>query len=198
MDNTKGAIATSQIPPSVKSGKNYFLGIGINDYTGGLAALHNAVRDVERVGQILQAKYDFDILHILTNEQATRSDILKQLRALQSSMSAADSLLIYYSGHGHLAPEDGYWIPVNANTADIDHYIPNAQLRGLIKAIPTRHTLLIADSCYSGSFFPESETKSIRGAADELEKYRSRWAFCSGRHDQKVSDGTAGTHSPFL
>jgi hypothetical protein len=93
-DNTKaiGKISDSSTP-SLKSGKNYFLGIGINDYTGGLAALHNAVRDVERVGQILKEKYDFDILHILTNEQATRSDILKQLRALQSSMSAADSLL---------------------------------------------------------------------------------------------------------
>ena len=110
-DNTKAIGKLSDTStPSLKKGKNYFLGIGINDYTGGLAALHNAVRDVERVGQILQAKYDFDILDILTNEQATRSDILKQLRALQSSMSAADSLLIYYSGHGHLAPEDGYWI----------------------------------------------------------------------------------------
>ena len=195
MDNTKG-IGVLPAHPSVKSGKNYFLGIGINDYTSGLSALNNAVRDVERVGQILQAKYDFNILTILTNAQATRSEILKQLRALQN-LSKDDSLLIYYSGHGHLAPEDGYWIPVNADVHDIHDYIPNAQLRGLIRAIPTRHTLLIADSCYSGSFFPESETKNMRGAADELEKYRSRWAFCSGRHDQKVSDGTAGTHSPF-
>ncbi len=198
MDNTKGVIFKDEkTHPSVKKGKNYFLGIGINDYTGGLAALYNAVRDVERVGQILKEKYDFDILHILTNKKATRSEILKQLVALQKSLSKDDSLLIYYSGHGHLAPEDGYWIPVNADVHDIHDYIPNAQLRGLIRAIPTRHTLLIADSCYSGSFFPESETKNMRGAADELEKYRSRWAFCSGRHDQKVSDGTAGTHSPF-
>ena len=159
MDNTKGIGRKPTDTPSVKKGKNYFLGIGINDYTGGLAALHNAVRDVERVGQILNEKYDFDILHILTNAQATRSEILKQLRALQS-LSKDDSLLIYYSGHGHLAPEDGYWIPVNADADDIHDYIPNAQLRGLIRAIPTRHTLLIADSCYSGSFFPESETKN--------------------------------------
>lgn len=197
MDNTKGIGRPKQNDPSVKKGKNYFLGIGINDYTGGLAALYNAVRDVERFGQILKEKYDFEILYILTNEKATRSEILKQLRSLQKSLSQDDSLLIYYSGHGHLAPEDGYWIPVNANSEDIDHYIPNAQLRGLIRAIPTRHTLLIADACYSGSFFPESETKNLRGAADELEKYRSRWAFCSGRHDQKVSDGAVGTHSPF-
>ena len=108
MDNSKGIGRPTEDTPSVKIGKNYFLGIGINDYTSGLSALHNAVRDVERVGQILQAKYDFDILTILTNAQATRSEILRQLRALQSSMSAADSLLIYYSGHGHLAPEDGY------------------------------------------------------------------------------------------
>ena len=92
MDKTKG-IGRHEDTPSVKKGKNYFLGIGINDYTGGLTALHNAVRDVERVGQILKEKYDFDILHILTNAQATRSEILKQLRALQSSLSKDDSLL---------------------------------------------------------------------------------------------------------
>jgi hypothetical protein len=80
-DNTKAIGKLSDIStPSVKKGKNYFLGIGINDYTGGLTALHNAVRDVERVGQILKDKYDFDILHILTNEQAARSEILKQLQ----------------------------------------------------------------------------------------------------------------------
>ena len=197
MDNKRGIIKPTQNALTIKKGKNYFLGIGINDYTGGLAILHNAVRDVERVGQLLKEKYDFEIIQILTNAQATRSEILKQLLALQF-LSKDDSLLIYYSGHGYLAPEDGYWIPVNANIEDIDHYIPNAQLRGLIRAIPTQHTLLIADSCYSGSFFPESESEIMRGvAAAELEKYRSRWAFCSGRHDQKVSDGIPGTHSPF-
>ncbi len=195
MDNTKG-IGKPKGTPLVKSGKNYFLGVGINDYSAGWTILNNAVRDVERIAQILTDKYDFHTIDILTNDKATRLGILRQLRALQT-LTADDSLLIYYSGHGHLAKEDGYWIPVNADVEDIDNYIPNAQLRGLIRAIPTRHTLLIADSCYSGSFFPESETKNMRGAADELEKYRSRWAFCSGRHDQKVSDGTAGTHSPF-
>ena len=196
MDNTKG-IGRPKDTPSVKTGKNYFLGIGINDYSSGWSALHNAVRDVERIGQILQDKYDFHTIAILTNDKATRFGILRQLRALQT-LSEDDSLLIYYSGHGHLAKEDGYWIPVNADTEDIDNYIPNAQLHGLIKAIPTWHTLLIADACFSGSFFSESDYKTKdHSAADDFEKKRSRWAFCSGRHDQKVSDGPIGTHSPF-
>jgi hypothetical protein len=56
-DNTKAIGKLSDTtPPSVKKGKNYFLGIGINDYTGGLTALHNAMRDVERVGQIGEDK----------------------------------------------------------------------------------------------------------------------------------------------
>ena len=92
MDNTKGIGSRPNDTPSVKKGKNYFLGIGINEYTSGWSALNNAVRDVERVGHILKEKYDFDILHILTNAQATRSDILKQLRALQA-LSKDDSLL---------------------------------------------------------------------------------------------------------
>lgn len=116
MDNTKGAIPILETDPSVKSGKNYFLGIGINDYTSGLSALNNAVRDVERVGQILEEKYDFDILTILTNAEATRSEILKQLRALQN-LSKDDSLLIYYSGHGYKATEDAYWVLVESNNA---------------------------------------------------------------------------------
>jgi hypothetical protein len=198
MDNTRAIRRKSNSTPSVKSGKNYFLGIGINDYTGGLAALHNAVRDVERVGQILQAKYDFEIRHILTNEQATNSEILKQLVALQTSMSKDDSLLIYYSGHGHLAKEDGYWIPVDTTSANIYHYIPNAQLRSFIKSIPTRHTLLISDACFSGSFLTHGRGNTQGNEAmEEYEKRISRWAFCSGRHDEVVSDGPRGGNSPF-
>ena len=78
MDNTKG-IGQPQGTPSVKSGKNYFLGVGINDYSAGWTILNNAVRDVERIAQILTDKYDFHTIDILTNDKATRFGILKQL-----------------------------------------------------------------------------------------------------------------------
>ena len=41
MDNTKG-IGKPKDDPSVKKGKNYFLGVGINDYSAGWTILYNA------------------------------------------------------------------------------------------------------------------------------------------------------------
>jgi uncharacterized protein (TIGR02145 family) len=54
----------------------------------------------------------------------------------------------------------------------------------------------VSDSCFSGALFVRGETRSSL-ALDELEQRKSRWAFCSGRHDEQVYDGKPGENSPF-
>ena len=42
-----------------------------------------------------------------------------------------------------------------------------------------------------------SAKRSTAVVAEELELRQSRWALCSGRHDEEVADGIPGTNSPF-
>lgn len=176
-------------------------GVGINDYSAGWSALHNAVRDVENIQSILFERYNFEEAQILKNADATRESIEEELYAFTHSsvLKEHDSLLIYYSGHGHLDTNNrGFWVPVDAEKGKISKYLPNSRIKEIIADIKCRHVLLISDSCFSGSFFTRGRSNT-RGneAMEEHEKRISRWAFCSGRHNEVVSDGPPNGNSPF-
>ena len=110
-------------------------------------------------------------------------------------MKADDRLLIYYSGHGFMNGERGFWIPVNAKRDRISSYIANAEVRDIIQSIKARHILLISDSCFSASLLVRDATRDISGAFTNWERNPSRWVFISGKG--VVSDGKKGENSPF-
>ena len=180
------------------TGTTYFLGIGIDDYQA-WPRLRNAVRDVRSVSDLLISDYGLTREHTFTlfDEEATRTAIIELLEKMAQRVKPTDSLLVYYAGHGHLNERQrGYWVPADAPRDGISHYIPNSTIRDYLGDIPSLHTLLISDSCFSGSLFVRGE-RSGDLAVDELAKLSSRWAICSGRHDEVVADGPKDGHSPF-
>ncbi len=182
--------------PKVSKGKNYLFVIGIDKYDH-YPKLHNAVKDAETFIDILTEMYQFKAEHVtrLFNEQATRKNILAQLRAYIRKIQPEDNLLIYYSGHGindhHL--DEGYWMPVDVEVDDFDDCVPHGRIIKLLKAIRSRHTLLIIDSCFSGEFLRERGSETVEAPDENIP---SRYAITSGR-DEPVSDGRPGDHSPF-
>ncbi|MCB0571271.1 MAG: caspase family protein [Phaeodactylibacter sp.] len=178
----------------------WFLGIGIDKYPN-FPKLENAVRDVREIASVLEHQYQFDTAHIvlLLDEEASRAGIVNKLDELISALSAENDLLIYYSGHGHLNPQTqkGFWIPFDAQPGSTADFIPNSTIKGYMEDIPAFHTFLISDACFSGSLFVEGKMRSTNEAADELDSRPSRWALCSGRHDEEVYDGKPGENSPF-
>lgn len=199
-DGKKGfGLDPEKAAPRQLAGKSWFFGIGINEYQH-FSNLNNAVKDVKDLIILLQEQYglDPDLVVTLFDEAAVRDNIIEELYALIKKIGPEDKLLIYYSGHGHLDPDTNlaYWIPQDARQQRTSSYIPNSIIRDLIKTIPSLHTLLISDSCFSGSLFVRGASRSDE-AADELEQRRSRWGISSGRHDEAVYDGDPGTNSPF-
>lgn len=180
-------------------GKSWFFGIGINRYLH-FPNLNNAVRDVQDVLILLQREYGMESERVITlfEEEATRDNIIDKLDELTSQVAPEDKLIIYYSGHGHLNQQTNlaYWIPQDAPKDRASGYIPNSTVRDYIKSIPSLHTLLISDSCFSGTLFVRGTSRST-DAGEELEQRRSRWGIVSGRHDEEVYDGEPGTNSPF-
>lgn len=189
------------LPKEVK-GNAWFLGIGIDSYHH-FPPLQNAVKDVKDLIGLLQERYGFKPEHtvLLFNEQATRKNIIEALDSLEAKVKAEDHFIFYFSGHGHLKKfgeaEKGYWIPVDAQSYNTVAYIRNNTIRDYLETINSMHTLLLSDSCFSGSLFISRSTDNNNLALDELENRRSRWAICSGRHDEEVFDGRPGQNSPF-
>jgi hypothetical protein len=175
--------------------KNFLLVIGINNYLH-WPKLNNAVKDANDVASTLMTKYNFEFDNIVTlkDEQATRNNIYLSLRGLIEKVSPQDNLMVYYSGHGYFDQllNEGYWVPVDAHVNASGDYVSNTEILRIINNINSQHTFLVADACFSGSLFGEA----TRGYTDNVEKFRSRWGFASGRLEV-VSDGSVGDNSPF-
>ena len=182
------------------AGKSWFFGIGINKYKE-FPDLQNAVKDVVDIKNLLVEEYGLpkENVQLLFDEEATEENIIHRLDKLMEAVGPNDKLLIYYSGHGHLNKTSGtgFWIPSDAKKDKTSRYIRNSTIRDYINSINSRHTLLISDSCFSGSLFASGANRSSSLAMTELEERPSRWAICSGRHDEEVYDGQPGANSPF-
>ncbi len=179
-------------------GKNYLLVIGIDRYRH-CRPLANAVRDARALVEVLTSRFQFEPQNVIAlyDEEATEANILNAFRDLVRTLTPADNLLIFFSGHGEYDDvlKEGYWIPVDARPGAFNEYFPNARLTTILNAMQARHIVLIADSCFSGALFMQYR-HSGSPALERLERDPSRWGLTSGRQEP-VADGEPGQHSPF-
>jgi hypothetical protein len=177
-------------------GRYEALVIGNNTYRNGLRPLKTAIADARAVAQALQSQYGFKVTLLV---DATRAQILAALTKLRLSLTWDDNLLIYYAGHGSFdqAGDQGYWLPVDAVPQDPTNWVSNADITTMLKAIPARHVMVVADSCYSGSLTREAEV-DIRDAnyLGRIVQKRARTVLTSGGLEP-VADAGSGGHSIF-
>ena len=156
------------LDPNLKVGKQYLVVIGISRYQHWLP-LNSPVQDVQEIRDILMERYYIDELVELYDAQATKANIIKAFVDLQRRVKTEDSLLILYSGHGHLDEhsDTGFWIPVNAGTDEYEqhNWLPHTQLKGLIANIEASHIFVISDSCFAGDLI--HSTRSMPPTIDE-------------------------------
>lgn len=201
-DPLKGMKTSSPAKSQLVTGNYYALIIGIDKYKGSWPSLKNAVNDAKAVETTLRDGYKFDKFKTLYNESATRTNIITEFEWLVENVKENDNVLIYYSGHGELKKElnKGYWVPSDASTQSTSQYISNSEIQTFIAGIPSKHTLLISDACFSGDIFRGS-TVSI--PFENSEKYytkvydlKSRTAISSGGIEPVMDGGKQG-HSIF-
>lgn len=166
-------------------GKYYALIIGVSDYGNedidDLAGL--PTKDAADLANILIGNYNFKKENItLLNESPTANDIKKQFAILKKKVTNKDNVIIFYAGHGVYdeKTEIGSWLPSDADPEFGINTISNSEIKDFIKAINSKHTLLISDACFSGSIF---KTRSFKAAPKSVQvKYSlpSRKAMTSG------------------
>jgi TPR repeat protein len=185
----------------VPVGSYYALVIGINNYSTPLAKLKTAVNDAKSVGSMLHDRYGFQVTYLL-DQNATRFKILEALSAYRNTLGANDNLLIYYAGHGYSDhdAEKAYWLPVDADSATSPNRIIADDLTTGVRVLPSRHVLIISDSCYSGALTRDADSpvRSDGQAAfiARMLRSRSRTLMASGG-DEPVSDAGSEGHSVF-
>jgi hypothetical protein len=174
--------------------------VGNNDYRY-LPKLQTAVNDATEVARLLHDRYGFVEPTTLLN--STHDAIITELNVLRRNLPENSNLLIYYAGHGYHDPgtDKAYWLPVDAEKDNNEHWISADDITSDIKAIPSQHVLIISDSCYSGALVPRGadiafNRSDYQAYLEKMLESPSRTLMASGRNEPVADNGSAG-HSKF-
>lgn len=170
--------------------------VGIN-YKGTSGELMGCVNDVYILRDLLvsQYKYKTEDIKILTDENATRQNILREFTSLVQNAKSGDSICFTFSGHG------AYMKDRNNEEADgqdelivsVDHYaITDDELKIILDTHlnPEVNMFTIFDSCYSGTIldlkysFDNNTTTIINESYRET---KGNVILLSGCRDNQVS-----------
>jgi len=187
----------SHPPPT---GPYYALIIGNTHYKH-LEPLSTPVADAEEIAKVLHDRYSFAITLLL---DAGRDQIMTALVNYRRTLPDNTNLLIYYAGHGHhdRDADEAYWLPVDALADNNSEWISADDITRDVKAIRSRHILIISDSCYSGYL---TAPRNSRGGITPVDRQmllarvlssKSRNLMSSGG-DEPVTDRGAPGHSIF-
>lgn len=172
----------------------YALVIAINEYKDPkFTLLDNPIDDAQRLINVLVSNYTFSPENITLIENAEREDIIKALDNLIKKITPKDNLLIFFAGHGYWIKESnvGFWLPSDASESSRDKWFSNSTLVDYIKEMKSKHILLIADACFSGSIFKSRAVNIDRKQTlQDLYDLPSRKAMTSGTLT-KVPDQSA-------
>lgn len=131
--------------------------VGINDYPGTGSDLQGCVNDARDWHGVLQSRgYR---AKLLLDQEATKSRLVAELRALVDGAVPGDSVVFTYSGHGSWVPElssgdegDGRDEVLCPHDIANNRPLSDDELNKLLaRAAPGVHVAVIADSCHSGT-----------------------------------------------
>ncbi len=198
-NGSPGAPARTKFDPEVlrRAGTYHALIIGNNDYAN-LPKLETAVKDAQDLANVLRSLYGFQVKLLLN---ATREQVMRNISEYRRTLDDSANLLIYYAGHGELDRDAGraYWLPVDAEKDNKANWISADDVTGDLRAMPPRHVIVIADSCYSGAMrdaraqiTPEDKNRFLL----QVKAKKSRTLMTSGAIEP-VADGGGAVNSVF-
>jgi hypothetical protein len=181
------------------SGKYFALIIGNNNYKY-IRKLETAKKDARDIAHTLKKVFGFEVKLLL---DATRNDTVQAINTIRKSLKENDNLLIYYAGHGEFdkTANKAYWLPVDARSDDDTNWILADRITSNIRRISSKHILVVADSCYSGTFTRRAVTDLSSSQARDrylkkMQTKKSRTILASGGNEP-VSDIGGKGHSVF-
>lgn len=177
-----------------RSGTAYIIAVGINEYANPQYNLKYALADAQsfaeetRIRQTQIGRFEHVEVISLTNETATKANILSALRRLAGvseppSMKAGpltnlkraepeDTVIIYFAGHGTAQAQRFYLIPHDLGHAGertklnedglhniLAHSISDEELEQAVEGLDAEHLLLVIDACNSGQALEAEEKR---------------------------------------
>jgi len=203
--------------------------IGIDRYFNNIPPLQTAANDAQQLANLIEEKYQYQVL-LLLDTDATLSNISEILAGFAEKIlvfpdgnkvqvAADDRILFYFAGHGialdgldNAEGPAGFLIPQDGERDDSDTWLSMQQLHDSLIQLPCRHSLIILDCCFAGTFrWAAVHREAVRSQKVYRERYARYTSGCaqqvitSAAHDEKAADSLyrfgqrseSSNHSPF-
>ena len=158
--------------------------IAVEEYSDpAISTLSEPLNDANKLREVLKSKYTFEDQDITILKNPTFEEINVAFEELSKKIEPTDFLLIFYAGHGYFDEKSniGYWLPSDAQEKNRAKWFRNSALVENIGAINSKHTLLIADACFSGGIFKtRAPFNNANADIANMLKRPSRKAMTSG------------------
>jgi hypothetical protein len=148
-----------------------------------ITSLSEPIKDASKLKELLRYKYTFEEQDIFFVKNPNFEQLNIAFEELSHLIQPTDYLLIFYAGHGYFDENTniGYWLPSDAQKKNTSKWFRNSALVENIGAINSKHTLLIADACFSGGIFKTREPfNNASKDISNMMKRPSRKAMTSG------------------
>ena len=165
----RDAAASEPLPSSVR--RKFALLVGISEFEDKSINLKFAAKDAENLRDVLvdpsYGNFQPSDIYLLTNQEATRANILKALNQIALKAQENDLVLLFFSSHG--SPRrggqglQGIGYIVAHDTKKEEIYLNSIEFEDLSKKvslIAARRKVTLLDTCYSGQA-PGTGTKAL-------------------------------------
>ena len=146
--------------------KLYVLSVGVSKYEDKDLTLKYAGKDARDFVAAMQKQkgllYRDVVIKILTDQQATKDEIMDGLEWLQKETTSKDIAMIYLAGHGMNDPSGiYYYLPVNVVTSKLKRTgVAFSDIKNTVASLAGK-TILFVDTCHAGNVIG-----SRRGSSD--------------------------------
>lgn len=180
-DNIKSADATLTINGAATLARKriaYVFAVGVNKYANSEFNLRYAVADAQAFSDELKRQQgklnNFDRVEVisLSDQEATKANILRSLNSLTGKIQPEDAIFIFFAGHGAAYENHFYLVPhdlgytgsrLQITQAGLQTIIANSisdkELERALETIDAGQILFVLDACYSGQALEAEEKR---------------------------------------
>ena len=159
------------------SARVYLVAVGISDYAGTENDLNCPVRNANSIADVYLKQDPNMVCTRIFNEQATTENILLTVSRVFSHADTNDIIVLFIGGHGYTG---GYMT--------YDGYLDYGRLRQAMAASRSRHKIIFADTCHSGTLRSEKKSRKNRKLSA---RFSDVMLFLSSRNDEYSWEGGA-------
>jgi len=180
----------------------HVLAIGISNYHLADLTLVNAANDARAIAKLMidtkHKLYREAIITTLTDQDATNAGIATAFSRLAKDVAPADTVLVFFAGHG-IALDGRYYfiphdLPQQSGEAIARHGFSQQQLSEMLGRLKASRVGLMVDTCFAGSIDVGDIARKARDETwvESLSRSSGRFTLAGTTNEQEALDGLQG------